>query len=263
MTSSEEHGRAPLAVTTSGKLDDRVIALARGSAHAWGLPFLERGRKAPLRPLLDQVDSLLVFERNEVVLCDREGTLRFSPGMARLRIKRLQAQVREDRLLDLAAFQPGDSVLDCTLGLAGDALVAAHAVGQTGSVVGLEKSLAIYALVSSGLPAFEGPRACRIDVRHADAFEFLARQPDKIFDLILFDPMFDRPRKCSPAFEILRRHAEHAPLTAAALEDARRVARRSVLVKGPRYSVEWKRLGLQPERGSPHSQVSWARLPAR
>src|SRR5258708_8727540 len=131
LTSSEEHGRAPLEVTTSGKLDDRVIALARGSAHAWGLPFLERRRKAPLRPLLDQVDSLLVFERNEVVLCDREGKLRFSPGMARLRIKRLQAQGREDRLLDLAAFEPGDSVLDCTLGLAGAPLVAAHPAART------------------------------------------------------------------------------------------------------------------------------------
>lgn len=262
MTSSEEHGRAPLAVTTSGKLDDRVIALARGSAQACGLTFVERRRKAPLRPMLDRVDALLVFERKAVVLCDREGSLRFSPGMARLRIKRLQAQVREDRLLDLAAFQPGDSVLDCTLGLAGDALVAAYAVGPTGSVVGLEKSLAIYALVSSGLPAFEAPEACRIDVRHADAAEFLARQPDRSFDAILFDPMFDRPRRCSPAFEILRRHAEHAPLTSAALEDARRVARRIVLVKGPRYSTAWKRLGLQPEQGSPHSQVCWARLTA-
>jgi hypothetical protein len=244
-------------------LDERVIALARGSAQAWRLPFLERRRKAPLRPFLDQIDSLLVFERNAVVLCDRQGKLRFSPGMARLRIKRIQAQVREDRMLDLAAFQPGDAVLDCTLGLAGDALVAAHAVGPTGSVIGLEKSLAIYALVSSGLPAFEGPQACRIDVRHADAFEFLARQPDKSFDLILFDPMFDRPQRCSPAFEILRRHAEHAPLTPAALENAKRVARRSVLVKGPRYSMEWKRLGLQPEPCSPHSPICWARLLAR
>src|SRR5260370_5607726 len=140
LTASEEQGRAPLGVTTSGKLDDRVIALARGSAHAWGLPFLERGRKAPLRPLLDQVDSLLVFERNEVVLCDREGKLRFSPGMARLRIKRLPAQVREDRRLDLAAFEPGDSALDSTPGLAGDALVAPRPGGRTGSGAGLETS---------------------------------------------------------------------------------------------------------------------------
>jgi 16S rRNA (guanine1516-N2)-methyltransferase len=258
-----EHSRPSLAVTTSGKPDDRTIALARQSAVAWGLPFLERRRKAPLRPILDQADSLLVFERNEVVLCDRGGRLRFSPGMARLRIKRLEAQVREDRLVELAGFEPGDSVLDCTLGLAADALVAARAVGPTGSVVGLEKSLAVFAVVSSGVRSFEAPQSCRIDVRHGDAADFLACQPDKGFDLVLFDPMFDRPRKCSPAFEMLRRYAEHAPLSPLVLENAQRVARRSVLVKGSRHSMDWNRLHLKPEPGSPYSPIVWARLPAR
>jgi 16S rRNA (guanine1516-N2)-methyltransferase len=257
------YGRSPLAVTTSGKFDERVISRARDSARAWDLPFLERRRKAPLRPLLERVDSLLVFEADGVALCDKGGRLRYSPGMARLRIKRLEAQVREDRLVELAGFRAGDSVLDCTLGLAGDALVAARAVGPSGRVVGLEKSLALFALVASGLPAFEGPGSCRIDVRHQDAADFLARQPDKAFDLVLFDPMFDRPQRCSPAFEMLRRHAEHAPLSASVLEDAQRVARRGVLVKGSRLSMEWRRLELKPERGSRYSPTSWARLPAR
>ena len=90
--------------------------------------------------------------------------------------------------------------------------------------------------------------------------EFLARQPDKSFDCVLFDPMFDRPQRCSPAFEMLRRHAEHSPLIPAALENAQRVARRNVLVKGPRHSSEWKRLGLKAEPSSPYSPTSWARL---
>jgi len=258
-----EQFRTPLAVTTSGKPDERTIALARQSALVWGLPFIERRRKAPLWPILDDADSLLVFERNQVVLCDRGGTLRFSPGMARLRIKRLDARVQEDRLVELAAFEQGDSVLDCTLGLAADALVAARAVGPTGRVVGLEKSLAIFALVSSGVRSFEAPRSSSIDVRHEDAAHFLACQPDKVFDLVLFDPMFDRPRKCSPAFEMLRRHAEHAPLSQSVLEQAQRVARRSVLVKGCRHSTDWNRLRLKPEPGSPYSPISWAKLPAQ
>jgi len=251
------------AVTTSGKLDQHVIELARSSAKSWGVPFLERRSKAPLGPLAASARSLLVFERRGVALCDRQGRVRFSPGMARLRIKRLDARVQEERLVELAAFEPGDSVLDCTLGLAADALVAARAVGPTGSVVGLEKSLAIFALVSSGVRSFEAPRSCRIDVRHEDAAHFLACQPDRVFDLVLFDPMFDRPGKCSPAFEMLRRHAEHAPLSKTALEQAQRVARRSVLVKGSRHSTDWNSLHLKPEPGSPYSPISWARLPAR
>ena len=254
---------ARLAVTTSGKLDHHVSQLARSSAENWGVPFLERRSKAPLGPLATQARSLLVFERKGVSLCDEHGKVRFTPGMARLRIKRLEALVREDRLVELGEFRPGECVLDCTLGLAADALVAAWAVGSAGRVVGLEKSLALFALVSTGLAAFECPHSCRIDVRHEDASAFLARQPAKSFDVVLFDPMFDRPGKCSPAFEMLRRHAEHAPLSKTVLEQAQRVARRSVLVKGSRHSTDWNSLHLKPEPGSPYSPISWARLPAR
>jgi len=38
-------------------------------------------------------------------------------------------------------------------------------------------------------------------------------QPDGAFDVVLFDPMFERQRKSSVAFETLRRHADYAPLT--------------------------------------------------
>ncbi len=261
--SVDEQGLPALAVTTSGKLDDRVIERASRSAKSWGLPFLERRRKAPLGPLAARVDSLLVFERDGVALCDRQGRLRFSPGMATLRIKRLEARIREDRLVELADFRSGDCVLDCTLGLAADALVAARAVGPAGRVIGLEKSLALFALVSAGLAGLERPRSCQIDVQHEDAAAFLARAPAQSFDVVLFDPMFDRPQRCSPAFEMLRRHAEHAPLAPAMLENAQRVARRFVLVKLSRRSTEWRRLNLRPEVGSPYSPISWARLPGR
>lgn len=251
---------AGLAVTTSGKLDQGVIQLARSSAERWGVPFLERRSKGPLGPLAAQARSLLVFERRGIALCDGHGKIRFTPGMARLRIKRLEALAREDRLVELGQFRPGECVLDCTLGLAADALVAAWAVGSAGRVVGLEKSLAIFALVSTGLAGFESPSSCRIDVRHEDASAFLAKQPAKSFDLVLFDPMFDRPGRSSPAFDMLRRYAEHAPLELATLEEAQRVCRRGVLVKLARHSSAWQRLKLTPERGSPYSPVAWARL---
>lgn len=263
MLSIEDQVLPPLGVTTSGKLDRHVVDLARSSAQAWGVPFLERRSKAPLGPLAARAHALLVFEREAVALYDGEGRVRFSPGMARLRIKRLQARRREDRLVELAQFRPGDCVLDCTLGLAADALVAAWAVGASGRVVGLEKSLVLFALVSAGLARLESSPACSIDVRHEEASTFLARQPARSFDVVCFDSMFDRPRRCAPAFELIRRHAEHAPLKPATLEDARRVARRSVVVKLARHSAEWRRLNLEPEHGSPYSPIAWARLPAR
>ncbi len=59
----------------------------------------------------------------------------------------------------LAELRAGDTILDCTLGLGQDALVAALVVGPSGRVVALEKSLALYAVVSEGLNAYDyGPQ---------------------------------------------------------------------------------------------------------
>jgi len=253
--------RVPLAVTTSGHCREEAIAQARAAAHSWGLPYLQRRRKAPIAPLLERADALLVFGSEEVILCDAGGALRFSPGMARLRIKRLDAGIIEDSLVRIAQFAPGESVLDCTLGLAADALVAARAVGPSGRVVGLEKSLPLFALISSGLRTHDaGTRSCRVEAHLADAAEFLARQPARSFDCVLFDPMFARPRRSSAAFETLRRYADPSPLTPEMLTEARRVATRAVVVKGARFSQDLRKLNLLPEPASPSATVLWARV---
>ncbi len=207
-------------------------------------------------------EAFLVFDSEGVVLRHGEGALRFTPGMAHLRVKRISAGEQDDFLLRFSELRPADAVLDCTLGLAGDALVAARAVGEQGRVVGLEKSLAIYAVVSEGLAAHAyAPGSCRIEPVHADAAAYLGQLPPASFDVVLFDPMFERPRRASPTFELLRRFADYAPLTPEMLESARRVARRWVVVKGSRYSTDLKKLGLRPEAPPRHATVVWARVP--
>jgi 16S rRNA (guanine1516-N2)-methyltransferase len=255
-------GSSRLAVTTSGKASAELIARARQAAQKWGLPFIERKRKAPLGAVFGpEAHALLVFGAEGLALRDREGALRFTPGMARLRVKRLDAGIQEDLLVRIAGFQAGETVVDCTLGLGADALVAARAVGATGRVVGLEKSLALYALVSDGLEQYDaGCRSCRIEPLHRDADSYLLSQPDGSFDHVLFDPMFERPRRSAPSFEMLRRFADHSPLTLSTLRQAARVARRSVVVKGARHSNDFSKLGLSAEPGSRYAPVLWARL---
>jgi hypothetical protein len=94
----------------------------------------------------------------------------------------------------------------------------------------------------------------------ADAGEWLRSCPDQSFDRVLFDPMFGRPRKSQPSFAALRRHADPAPLTAQVLDEARRVARKAVVVKGARYSTDLKKLGLQPLPHTRYADVDWARI---
>ena len=252
----------PLAVTTSGYGDPSLEARARSAAQRLDLPFLHRRRKASLAKMIGtSAQALLVFGGDGVTLVDAEGALRFSPGMAQLRMKRLDAGVFDDTLLRLGEVRPGDRLLDATLGLAADALTCARAIGPQGQVIGLEKSPALFALVSSGLEdRAVDPRSAPILAQRVDAAQYLAAAPAGSFDCVLLDPMFESPRRASPAFQILRRYADHSPVTAEMISQAQRVARRWVLVKGARYSQDLRKLGLVSERVSRSATVAWARI---
>ena len=165
-------------------------------------------------------------------------------------------------LLRVGALVARDRLLDCTFGLGADALFAARVVGPGGKVVAIEKSLPLFAVASEPLrqPWAEG--FAPIDLRHADSAELLPLLEAKSFDVVLFDPMFGRPNRSSNAFGMLRRYADSAPLTAQMLTDARRVARRWVVIKGSRYSKDFKKLGLVAEPRSLSRGVLWSRLPA-
>ena len=60
---------------------------------------------------------------------------------------------------------------------------------------------------------------------------------------------------------MLRRYADAAPLTAEMIAEARRVASRWVVIKGSRYSKDFKKLGLVAQPRSLSRGVLWARLP--
>jgi 16S rRNA (guanine1516-N2)-methyltransferase len=249
----------PLAVTVTAKKPGRYLNEAKLKAAEWGLPFFDRVEKSPLEPMLEaHAKAFLVLGGEGWTLQDAESALTFTPGMARVRIKRIAlGQQEDDVIVRLCELKAGDTVFDGTLGLAGDSLVCEYKVGATGRVIGVEASLAVFALVSSGLARL----GSTIDVRHGTAIEVLRSMPDASVDCVIVDPMFDRPKKASPAFELLRRFAVHEPLSLETLEEARRVARRWVVVKGGRYGREFARLGLTPLAMPRSAALMWARLP--
>lgn len=252
----------PLAVTTSASVTPALEARASALAARWSLPLVRRRRKEALERLQGKAaNAFLVVERDRVSLSDGLGSIHFTEGLARLRIKNLDAGAGDDTYLRIAGIREGEAILDCTLGLAQDALVAARAVGPTGRVVGLEKSLALCAVISEGLRGYDpGPRSARVEVVRADAGEYLRQLPERSFDVVYFDPMFEKPRASQPSFELLRRHAEYAPLTLEVLALARKVARRRVVVKGARYSQDLSKLGLTPVTLSRFADIAWAVL---
>jgi 16S rRNA (guanine1516-N2)-methyltransferase len=254
-------GRPPVAVTTRAKPSPGDVAAAAAAAARWGVRLLARPGQGPVSGLLSEAETLLVVERTGVSLWDKEGSARWAQGLAALRLRALDAGGQGEALVRVARLAAGEHVLDCTLGLAQDARVAARLVGPRGRVVGLEASLPLAMFAAEGLRT-EAPehRSASIEVRHAEWGTVLGRLAPGSFDVVLFDPMFSRERGAQPSFALLRRWACRAPLDAGALSLARRVARRAVLVKAPRYGRELKALGLKPEPSSRSAPVVWACL---
>ncbi len=238
-----------LAVTTALGATGALLAEARAVAKRHAVAFSERGdRSLAAVARASGVEALLVLDAREVTLFFEGGRHRYQPGMGALRAKRLALGERTtgEPFLAAAALRCGDAVLDCTLGLGADALVAAQAVGPQGRVLGLEASAALAAWVAEGLRRLPLPAAQRIEVRCLEHGAFLGAVPERSFDVVLFDPMFRHARAQAPTFDPVRRLADPRPLDPAALERARRVARRWVVVKDGVPGWDLARLGLSP-----------------
>jgi 16S rRNA (guanine1516-N2)-methyltransferase len=255
--------RLPLAVALSGSQEASLRVEAEACAERWHLPLLVRPPKAPLRGLLARARTLLVFGQDGVSLWDSQGHVRGGPGLAALRIARIEKGREEDPLQRIGGLRPGESVLDATLGFGQDARVAARLVGPQGKVVGVEASLPLAILAEASLRRERRPGSAPVEVEQGDSMALLQVSAAGAFDVILFDPMFGRALASQPGFVVLRRYADPRPLTSEALSQAQRVARRLVLVKTARYTSALRSLGLRPERAARSAPVVWARVPTR
>ncbi|MFL5426582.1 MAG: class I SAM-dependent methyltransferase [Myxococcales bacterium] len=190
---------------------------------------------------------VLVLGSRRADLFDGGRVFRASIGMGYLRFVRMRGG-EGDPLITAAKLMAGDRVLDATLGLAQDALVAAEVTGE--AVEGLEASPVLAAFVVAALRRLPSTAAreaaARISVRCADHRAALKELPAKSFDVVLLDPMFRTAADSNPLFDLLRRHGEHAPVDAQTLKAAQRVARRGVLVKDAAPGAELTRLDLVP-----------------
>ena len=252
--------RHPIAVTSRANPDAADVAEAVAAAARWKVPCLLRPVRGGAAALLAETEALLVVARSGVVLMDSQGSARWSPGLAKLRLQALEKGSQGEALLRVGGLSAGERVLDCTLGLAQDARVAARLVGPSGRVVGLEVSLPLAMLAAEGLRRErQEPRSASIEVLGLDCRAYLDSLAPGSFDVVLFDPMFSRERRAQPSFALLRRLASPTRLEATTLAAARRVARRAVLVKAPRYGPELRGLGLVAQPASRSAPVVWAR----
>lgn len=272
-------GAGGFVVTTTIRAGYEESRRAAALSHSLGCAYVPRGRRS-LNDLCRQskVEGAVVVSRERVVLSYAGREFFFHPGLAKLRIREIMAG-KTDQMVQAMDLRAGDRVLDCTLGLAADALVAGCVVGDGGRVIGLEAVPVVAMLVRCGLEqhrfahgAQAGGRAAqhsrwvhgsivsagrRVEVQVADHREYLSASESDSFDVVYFDPMFRVPRYASSAMEPLRLLAEKAALDPGTVAEAVRVARRRVVLKERRDSPEFKRLGFQQVAGGRHSPVAY------
>ena len=251
-------------VTTGRKISGAVENKARQAAVELGGLFVRRGEYS-LEYLRQEYasDLILVVKKKDYVLDKPEGEFFFHPSMAHLRIKNLRRGM-EDHMVEAMGLEPGMSVLDCTLGFAADAIVASFIAGETGQVTGVEVSPLIAFVVGHGLAELQaaspvGLQAAmrRIKVHGADYEEYLRMAAAKSVDIVYLDPMFRYPMQGSAAIKPLRDLADHREVGLAAIAEARRVARKRIVIKEASYSQEFERLGCTRLSGGKYSKIHY------
>lgn len=228
-----------------------------------GFEFVPRGRKS-LEALTaeNQADGVIVWEKQGPVLYVEDKKFFFHPSMAKNRIAFYRNENRSDLLIQACQLKKGDSFLDCTLGLGADSIVASY-FSQTGCITGLERQTAVAWVISWGMKLYQSRMPWldeaikRIKVENQDHKLYLSNLADGAYDLVYFDPMFQKPILSSQAISPLRKLADHSPLEVDTIKEACRVARKRVVMKDLSTGQELERLGFTKIVGGRHNRLAY------
>ncbi|WZY01274.1 class I SAM-dependent methyltransferase [Bacillus sp. FSL W7-1360] len=243
-------------VTTARKQAHTFIAQAKKYAETLAVPLVPREDRS-LQSLFEQVDSEVLVVGAEKLSLHKQGVHEpffYHPNAALVRYKQWR-HTKRDPLIEAADLRAGDSFLDGTLGMAADAVMAQLAVGPKGRVIGVEADPRVAFIVREGLQSWadgdyldDFTKAMRtIEVVCAKSTSYLQQCPDRSIDVIYFDPMF-QVAVASPGIAGLRAFAHGAPLDDVMMTEARRVARRAIVLKDHRGSEQFARYGYTIRR---------------
>jgi 16S rRNA G966 N2-methylase RsmD len=239
-------------VTTAGRTNEEWTAIAKEVARDIQCRF-EKRNKQSVKSLIDRFqDDVLVIgkQRFELYNKDHSEPFFFHPNMATVRIKRL-IQGERDPMLEAMGLSLGMSLLDCTMGLGSDSIVASYYVGNTGQVIAVESNPFLAYLVKRGLQSWDSETIQikdsmkRIHVVESNHYDYLKAQEDNSVDVVYFDPMFNESIEESKGIRPLTEWAEYREITQETIREAIRVARQRVVLKDHYQSPRFKMYGFQ------------------
>lgn len=238
-----------IVVTTIREADENLNYKAKAIAKDLNISYIKRNNLSIEKTILkEKVDYLLVVEKDKLVIKGLDSTLFWHPNMSELKIKSIKKGNKES-IIEATKLEEGNSILDCTLGLAGDSLVFSTVVGKNGVVVGTEVNKYIAYLSKSGLENYSNDGSEKdlnnITVVNESYEDYLLNQDDNSFDVVYFDPMFKEPNKKSTTINSFRAFAHHNGLNKEILSEALRVCKKRVVIKERRGFNDFKNLGIE------------------
>lgn len=238
-------------VTTAGRTNKIMIDRANDVSKQLDAKRIRRNKQSVREMQAVHQDDVLVVGKDKLVIhpLHSDEPIFFHPNSAAFRLKRVW-NGEKDPFLEAADLSPGMMVLDATLGLASDAIMASDAVGDDGVIIGLESNRYLAYLAKNGLKEWNPPSVQmkeameRIQVIHAANQDFLKQCGNDEFDVVYFDPMFEETVLDSDGIKGIKGFADYSPLTFETIEEAKRVASHRVILKDHWKSSRFAEFGF-------------------
>ena len=224
--------RSRLLVTTVSRANEAMRA--RSSLVARRCDAQSVRRRGSVASLLAEHDAdvLYVVGRVRDELMDSTERLAVHAGML---VHKVHSGWNHPLIKAVAPQGELESIVDATLGLAGDAL---HIAAVTGArVTGIEGSGAMFSLQEEGIARLArgdgdvGSAANRITPTFGQARDRLESMRSNSVEVVYLSPMFAEPRRAAPGYRLLRLVAVGGALDVHTFEQACRVASKRVVIK--------------------------------
>jgi len=240
-------------VTTAGRTNQEYTNIAKKVAAELGIPYVKRNKQS-IAKMYSLSSNIVVIGKQGIELHNKDSNepYFFHPNVAMIRAKRI-LKGEHDPLIEVSGLKEGESFLDCTLGYGSDSIIASLVVGESGKVIGIESSEILAYIVKEGLQSW-GSQNQRIDqamrnieVINSNHLDILKSMPTKSIDVIYFDPMFEESITESNAIQAMSHHCNHETITADTIEEAKRVARKKIVLKDHFRSERFQMLGFEQQ----------------
>lgn len=238
--------------TTAGRPTESSIKEAKQLAYTYHGTYVDRRKRSIKQLLTITEEPVIVFGNNRLFLYNKSTEpIFFHPNSAMFRCKSIMKGER-DPFVEASGLTEGMSLLDCTAGLASDSIVASFVVGEGGRVDACEGSL-LGILLQEGLKRWESGNfpinqaIRRLSITQKRYEEILPTIPDNYYDVVYFDPMFEESILESDGVEGVRKVALYDGISKEMIEEAKRIARKRVVLKDHWKSTRFEQLGFQQQ----------------